>query len=48
MRDETGKAKTVNIPEGDVRLPAAENWFEKLREQVIELLHRWFVHGRPQ
>ena len=21
---------------------------EKLREQVIELLHRWFIHGRPQ
>jgi len=20
---------------------------ERLREQVIELLHRWFVHGRP-
>jgi len=122
LEDETGGAKTVNIPEGEVRLPAAENWFEattvyfgknpaashvcasrpeaellatiareglrgpvsfpetekecrallvklgarittakaefetlaeeragseRLREQVIELLHRWFVHGRP-
>jgi hypothetical protein len=123
LDDETGKAKTVNIPDGEVRLPAAENWFEsttvyfgkkpatsvacasrseaelvatiareglrgpaslprtetegrallrklnarlataktkfealaderagsgKLREQVIELLRRWLIHGRPQ
>jgi hypothetical protein len=122
LDEQTGKAKTVNIPEGDVRLPAAENWFEattvyfgkkpatsracasrseaellatiareglrgpvsiprtetecrtlleqlnarlaaagakfealaeeragseKLREQVIELLHRWFIQGLP-
>jgi hypothetical protein len=123
IEDETRKAKTVNIPDGDVRLAAAENWFEattvyfgkmpatshacasrpeaeliatiarqglrgavsvprtekecralleklnarvatarrkfevladeragseKLREQVLELLNRWFVHGLPQ
>lgn len=21
---------------------------DKLREQVVELLQRWFIHGRPQ
>jgi hypothetical protein len=120
--DETRKGKTVNIPDGEVRLAAPENWFEattvyfgkmpatshvcasraeaeliamiarqglrgpvsvpatekecgallerlgarlatarrkfealaaeragsdKLREQVLELLNRWFVHGPP-
>lgn len=119
---QTGRAKTVDLPEGEVRLPAAENWFEattiyfgkkpavshvcanraeaellaavaregsrgpvsvpatedeckalgqrlaarlstakakfqelaqeragseKLCEQIIELLQRWFIHGRP-
>ena len=122
LDEQTGKAKTVELPEGEVRLPAAENWFEattiyfgkkpaishvcasraeaevvaaiareglrgrvsipatenkchalsrdlerrlttararfeemaqeragseKLREQVVELLHRWFIHGNP-
>ena len=122
LEDQTPKAKTVELPEGEVRLPAAENWFEattiyfgkkpaishvcasraeaellaaiareglrgpvsvpatenkchalsqdlekrltiarakfeelaqeragseKLREQVVELLHRWFIHGNP-
>jgi hypothetical protein len=122
LDDQAGRAKTVELPEGDVRLPRAENWFEattvyfgkkpavghvcasrpeaellaaiareglrgpvsvptteqgcrtlyeslesrlssaratfeelaqeragsdKLREQVTELLHRWFIHGRP-
>jgi hypothetical protein len=122
LEDQTPKAKTVELPEGEVRLPAAENWFEattiyfgkkpaishvcasraeaellaaiareglrgpvsipatenkchalsrdlekrlataksrfeemaqeragseKLREQVVELLHRWFIHGPP-
>jgi len=121
--EQVRKAKTVNIPEGEVRLAAAENWFEattvyfgkmpatshtcasrpeaeliaaiarqglrgpvsvpatergcgallqrlgarlataktrfealaderagsdKLREQVLELLNRWFVHGPPR
>jgi hypothetical protein len=122
LDDQTRNAKTVELPEGEVRLPRAENWFEattvyfgkkpavshvcasrpeaellaaiaheglrgpvsvpttaegchtlyqslesrlsnararfeelaqeragseKLREQVTELLHRWFIHGRP-
>ncbi|MBZ5672075.1 MAG: N-6 DNA methylase [Acidobacteriia bacterium] len=122
LDEQTGKAKTVELPEGEVRLPRAENWFEattvyfgkkpavshvcasraeaellaaiaheglrgpvsvptteqgchtlyqslesrlsiarakfeelaqeragseKLREQVTELLHRWFIHGHP-
>ena len=122
LDDQAGRAKTVELPEGEVRLPRAENWFEattvyfgrkpaashvcasrpeaellaaiareglrgpvsvptteqgcrtlcqslenrlssararfeelakeragseKLREQVTELLHRWFIHGRP-
>jgi len=122
LDDQTGKANTAELPEGEVRLPAAENWFEattiyfgkkpaishvcasraeaellaaiareglrgpvsvpatenkchalsrdlekrltiarakfeemaqeragseKLREQVVELLHRWFIHGAP-
>jgi type I restriction-modification system DNA methylase subunit len=122
LDDQTGKAKTLNFPDGEVRLPAAENFFEsttvyfgkkpavshvgasraeaelvyaiaheglrgpvslpatekscrelarilqrrfttaktkfeelaqqragsdKLREQVIDLLYRWFIHGPP-
>jgi hypothetical protein len=122
LHDQTERPKTVDLPEGEVRLPRPENWFEattvyfakkpavsqvcasrpeaellaaiareglrgpvsvptteqgcralyqslenrlpsararfeqlameraggdKLREQVTELLHRWFIHGRP-
>jgi hypothetical protein len=122
LEEQTGRAKTVSLPEGQVRLPAAENFFEpttvyfgskpalscvcanraeaelvfaiadgglrgpvslpatekecwklaqmlqsrlstarsrfeglaqqragsdKLREQVVELLNRWFIHGPP-
>jgi hypothetical protein len=122
LADKTERAKTVELPEGEVRLARAENWFEattvyfgkkpavshvcasrpeaellaaiareglrgpvsvptteercrtvyqslenrlssgrakfeelakeragsdKLREQVTELLYRWFIHGRP-
>ena len=28
LDDEAGRAKTVELPEGEVRLPPAENWFE--------------------
>ncbi len=28
LDEQTGKAKTVEMPDGEVRLPAAENWFE--------------------
>jgi len=123
LDDQTGKTKTLNLPEGEVRLPAAENFFEattvyfgkkpalshvcasraetelvyaiaheglrgpvslpatekacrelgrllerrittarskfeelaqqragsdKLREQVVDLLCRWFIHGAPE
>lgn len=122
LGEQPGTPKTVELPEGEVRLPRAENWFEattiyfgkkpavshvcasrpeaellatiareglrgpvsvptteegcrtlyqslvkrlssararfeelakeragsdKLREQVTEVLHRWFIHGRP-
>jgi hypothetical protein len=122
LDEQSGKAKTVELPDGEVRLPAAENWFEattiyfgkkpaishvctsraeaellaaiareglrgpvsipatenkchalsrdlekrlttarsrfeemaqeragsdKLREQVVDLLYRWFIHGPP-
>jgi hypothetical protein len=123
LHKQAGRARTVSLPEGEVRLPRAENWFEattiyfgkkpatshvcasraeaellatvaragvrgpisvpateeecrqlcqqaearvalarakfddlaaqragsdKLREQVADLLYRWFIHGHPQ
>jgi hypothetical protein len=32
----------------NVETPGGRAGGEKLREQVLELLHRWFIHGLPQ